>query len=159
MPTSYLCTLFSISLKPFTLSQLLLQHSHLLFTTHILPTPLTSYRINVLLLSLLFVSLLPTPPFKPLPTHPIIVPLPTISLHRSVVHHYGPNTGRIVLLVSLLSAGQFISCSAFLPSSFCACTTMLAYAGWLEGNDALAVAGVGAGALLGWPFAAVLGLV
>ena len=35
---------------------------------------------------------------------------------------------------------------------------MLAYAGWMSGDNALAVGGIAAGAIIGWPFGAALGL-
>jgi hypothetical protein len=42
-----------------------------------------------------------------------------VSYFRGICRHFGANTGRITLLFLILSAGMFISSTAFLPSSFC----------------------------------------
>lgn len=47
--------------------------------------------------------------------------------------------------------------TAFLPSSFCMYTTVVAMTGWYMDKTSVAVLGVAAGALLGWPFSAALG--
>nr|XP_013811792.1 PREDICTED: alpha-1,2-mannosyltransferase ALG9 [Apteryx mantelli mantelli] len=52
----------------------------------------------------------------------------------------------------------FLCVAAFLPSSFCMYTTMIAMTGWYMDKTSVAVLGVAAGALVGWPFSAALGL-
>lgn len=52
----------------------------------------------------------------------------------------------------------FLPCvAAFLPSSFCMYTTVVAMTGWYMDKTSVAVLGVAAGAFLGWPFSAALG--
>lgn len=54
----------------------------------------------------------------------------------------------------------FLFCSfssAFLPSSFCMYTTLVAMTGWFQDSTPLAVMGVAAGAIVGWPFSALIG--
>lgn len=47
--------------------------------------------------------------------------------------------------------------SAFLPSSFCMYTTLVAMTGWFQDSTPLAIMGVAAGAIVGWPFSALIG--
>ena len=47
----------------------------------------------------------------------------------------GSNIARLMLWFMLLSSGMFISCSAFLPSSFSMYLIMVATAGWLSGDN------------------------
>uniref|UniRef100_A0A8C6SAZ7 Mannosyltransferase n=1 Tax=Neogobius melanostomus TaxID=47308 RepID=A0A8C6SAZ7_9GOBI len=54
--------------------------------------------------------------------------------------------------------GMFCSSAAFLPSSFCMYTTLVAMTGWFQDSTPLAVFGVAAGAIVGWPFSALIGL-
>ncbi|KAM6115625.1 alpha-1,2-mannosyltransferase ALG9 isoform 3-T3 [Phoenicopterus ruber ruber] len=63
-----------------------------------------------------------------------------------------------MLAFLVLSTGMFCSAAAFLPSSFCMYTTVIAMTGWYMDKTSVAVLGVAAGALLGWPFSAALGL-
>lgn len=51
----------------------------------------------------------------------------------------------------------FFILAAFLPSSFCMYTTLVAMTGWYMDKTSVAVLGVAAGAILGWPFSAALG--
>jgi len=46
---------------------------------------------------------------------------------------------------------------AFLPSSFCMYTTLVAMTGWFQDSIPLAVMGVAGGAIVGWPFSALIG--
>lgn len=59
----------------------------------------------------------------------------------------GRNKGLILCYVS----------SAFLPSSFCMYTTLVAMTGWFQDSPSLAITGVAAGAIVGWPFSALIG--
>ncbi|KAM6312516.1 alpha-1,2-mannosyltransferase ALG9 isoform 3-T3 [Podargus strigoides] len=63
-----------------------------------------------------------------------------------------------MLAFLVLSTGMFCSSAAFLPSSFCMYTTVIAMTGWYMDKTSVAVLGVAAGALVGWPFSAALGL-
>lgn len=49
------------------------------------------------------------------------------------------------------------SFSAFLPSSFCMYTTLIAMTGWFQDSTPLAILGVAAGAIMGWPFSVLIG--
>lgn len=51
------------------------------------------------------------------------------------------------------------SYAAFLPSTFCMYSTIVAMTGWFQGRPSLAVLGIAAGAIVGWPFSALLGYV
>lgn len=53
---------------------------------------------------------------------------------RGVCKQFGANTGRITLAVLLLSAGMFISSTAYLPSSFCMYMTLLSMGAWFLGH-------------------------
>jgi len=54
---------------------------------------------------------------------------------RTVNQFVGSNIARLMLWFMLLSTGMFISCAAFLPSSFSMYLTMVAVAGWISGNN------------------------
>ncbi|ERE77083.1 alpha-1,2-mannosyltransferase ALG9 [Cricetulus griseus] len=77
---------------------------------------------------------------------------------RAVCKKFGLHVSRMMLAFLVLSTGMFCSSSAFLPSSFCMYTTLIAMTGWYMDKTPIAVLGVAAGAILGWPFSAALGL-
>uniref|UniRef100_A0A452QXU7 Mannosyltransferase n=1 Tax=Ursus americanus TaxID=9643 RepID=A0A452QXU7_URSAM len=77
---------------------------------------------------------------------------------RAVCKKFGLHVSRMMLAFLVLSTGMFCSSSAFLPSSFCMYTTLVAMTGWYMDKTSVAVLGVAAGAILGWPFSAALGL-
>ena len=79
--------------------------------------------------------------------------------YRAVCKQFGANTGRIALCLLVFSAGMFISSTAFLPSTFAMYTTLIAMAAWFYGDFPVAIFAIAAGTIVGWPFAAVLGLV
>ena len=62
------------------------------------------------------------------------------------------------LFFMAFSPGTFQAGTALLPSSFAMCLTALAVAAWMGGQRERAVWAVAAGAVLGWPFAALAGL-
>ena len=72
------------------------------------------------------------------------------SLTHSLTH--------FLSLVLSLSPGMFISSTAFLPSSFAMYMTMIASSAYLQSHFRLAIGATAAGALIGWPFAAVTGI-
>ena len=59
----------------------------------------------------------------------------------------------------LLAPGMFIASTAFMPSSFALYMTLLAFGGWFNKEYPIAILAIAAAAILGWPFAAALGLV
>ncbi|GAB1294196.1 Alpha-1,2-mannosyltransferase ALG9 [Apodemus speciosus] len=76
----------------------------------------------------------------------------------AVCKKFGLHVSRMMLAFLVLSTGMFCSSSAFLPSSFCMYTTLVAMTGWYMDKTPIAVLGVAAGAIVGWPFSAALGL-
>ncbi|CAG5130362.1 unnamed protein product [Candidula unifasciata] len=78
--------------------------------------------------------------------------------YRGVCRAFGSNIGRLTLILLLFSAGMFAASAAFLPSSFSMYLTMVAYGAWLTGDAHVAVMAIAASAILGWPFAAALGI-
>lgn len=78
--------------------------------------------------------------------------------YKGVVQHYGSQTGRILLLMLLFCPGMFISSTAYLPSSFAMYMTMIATSAYLQSHYRLAIGATAAGALIGWPFAAITGI-
>ncbi|XP_067910084.1 alpha-1,2-mannosyltransferase ALG9 isoform X1 [Heterodontus francisci] len=81
-----------------------------------------------------------------------------LYFYKAVCKKFGLHVGRLMLAFMVLSTGMFCSAAAFLPSSFCMNTTLIAMTGWFTDKNAVAVLGVAAGAILGWPFSAALGL-
>uniref|UniRef100_A0A8C6VTZ6 Mannosyltransferase n=1 Tax=Nothobranchius furzeri TaxID=105023 RepID=A0A8C6VTZ6_NOTFU len=76
----------------------------------------------------------------------------------AVCKKFGLHVGRLMLAFLVLSTGMFCSSAAFLPSSFCMYTTLVAMTGWFQDSTALAVMGVAAGAIVGWPFSVLIGI-
>ncbi|PVD19080.1 hypothetical protein C0Q70_21639 [Pomacea canaliculata] len=81
-----------------------------------------------------------------------------VYLYKAVNQAVGTNVARLMLWFLLLSTGMFIACTAFLPSSFSMYLTMVAVASWLTGKNNVAILAVAASTIIGWPFAAALGL-
>ncbi|XP_074417404.1 alpha-1,2-mannosyltransferase ALG9 isoform X3 [Larus michahellis] len=81
-----------------------------------------------------------------------------LYFYKAVCKKFGLHVSRLMLAFLVLSTGMFCSSAAFLPSSFCMYTTVVAMTGWYMDKTSVAVLGVAAGALLGWPFSAALGL-
>ncbi|XP_053449655.1 alpha-1,2-mannosyltransferase ALG9 isoform X1 [Nycticebus coucang] len=81
-----------------------------------------------------------------------------LYFYKAVCKKFGLHVSRMMLAFLVLSTGMFCSSSAFLPSSFCMYTTLIAMTGWYMDKTSVAVLGVAAGAILGWPFSAALGL-
>uniref|UniRef100_A0A914HFI9 Mannosyltransferase n=1 Tax=Globodera rostochiensis TaxID=31243 RepID=A0A914HFI9_GLORO len=80
-----------------------------------------------------------------------------LSLYESVCRRAGNSVGRAFLLFSLLSPAMFGASCAFLPSSFSMALNALAMALWLREQWFLSIL-TASSALVGWPFAALLGL-
>ncbi|XP_051552085.1 alpha-1,2-mannosyltransferase ALG9-like isoform X1 [Myxocyprinus asiaticus] len=81
-----------------------------------------------------------------------------LYFHKAVCKKFGLHVGRLLLAFLVLSAGMFCSSAAFLPSTFCMYSTVVAMTGWFQGHPSLAVLGIAAGAILGWPFSVLLGI-
>ncbi|KAM3830557.1 alpha-1,2-mannosyltransferase ALG9 isoform 4-T4 [Vipera latastei] len=81
-----------------------------------------------------------------------------LYFYKAVCKKFGLHVSRLMLAFLILSTGMFCSAPAFLPSSFCMYCTIVAMTGWYMDRTSLAVLGVAAGAILGWPFSAALGL-
>ena len=82
-----------------------------------------------------------------------------VFLFRAVTKHFGANTGRLTLCFLIFGSGMFVAGTAFIPSTFAMYLVTLAVAGWFTNQLSLAVFGIAAAAIVGWPFAAALGLV
>lgn len=102
-----------------------------------------------------------------------------ICSSRAVQRKYGRSVSRWLLFFLVPSCGMFISSTAFLPSSFTMYTAMVATAAWFDGSifvsystkslthsftsllisQQLAIFMTALGALVGWPFAALIGSV
>lgn len=81
-----------------------------------------------------------------------------VYFYKGVLKRFGPVIARSTLLLLLFSTGMFVSCTAYLPSSFSMYTTMVALGGWFLGDHRVTVFATAFGTLLGWPFSAVLSL-
>ncbi|GAB5577065.1 alpha-1 [Prionailurus iriomotensis] len=85
-----------------------------------------------------------------------------LYFYKAVCKKFGLHVSRMMLAFLVLSTGMFCSSSVdpetLLPSSFCMYTTLVAMTGWYLDKTSIAVLGVAAGAILGWPFSAALGL-
>ncbi|KAF5295400.1 hypothetical protein FQA39_LY13061 [Lamprigera yunnana] len=81
-----------------------------------------------------------------------------VFFYKAVCREFGVHVGRLCLVFQLFSAGMFISSTAFLPSSWAMYALAAACSAWWQQKYPLAVFMVALGALLGWPFAALLGL-
>ncbi|KAM8927591.1 alpha-1,2-mannosyltransferase ALG9 [Pelodytes ibericus] len=80
-----------------------------------------------------------------------------LYFYKAVCKKFGLHVGRLTLAFLVLSTGMFSSAAAYLPSSFCMYTTIIAMTGWYMEKVSVAVLGVAAGAIWGWPFSVVLG--
>ncbi len=69
------------------------------------------------------------------------------------------NLAYFYLAASLTNTGMFLSVTSFLPSTFSMYLVMLAYAAWLNNpRSKLSIFSIGLAVILGWPFAAILGI-
>ena len=80
------------------------------------------------------------------------------QFYSAVYRKYGKFIAVCWLVITLFSPGMYISSTAYLPSSFAMCSVTIAFAAWLDGYEQASVVWIALGALLGWPFVAVLGL-
>lgn len=87
------------------------------------------------------------------------------KFYRTVTEEVSPHVGRYILVALFFSAGMFNAATSFLPSTFAMWTTFLAYSFILRQPSQVsskrtyrAVTCLGLGAMLGWPFSAIVGL-
>ncbi|XP_053404037.1 alpha-1,2-mannosyltransferase ALG9-like isoform X2 [Mercenaria mercenaria] len=81
-----------------------------------------------------------------------------VYFYKGVCKQFGNNVARVMLCFQILSAGMFISSSAYLPSSFCMYMTFLSFGGWFLEKYEVAIMATAASAILGWPFAGIIGV-
>lgn len=81
-----------------------------------------------------------------------------VFFYKAVCREFGVHVGRLCLAFQLFSAGMFISSTAFLPSSWAMYAFAAACSAWWQQKYPLAVFMIALGSLLGWPFAALLGI-
>ncbi|KAJ8920727.1 hypothetical protein NQ315_004866 [Exocentrus adspersus] len=81
-----------------------------------------------------------------------------VYFYKAICKEFGVHIGRICLAFQLFSAGMFIASTALLPSSFAMYTCAAACAAWWQQKFSLAIFFTALGSLLGWPFAALLGV-
>ncbi|KAK9696634.1 Alg9-like mannosyltransferase family [Popillia japonica] len=81
-----------------------------------------------------------------------------VYFYKAVCREFGVHVGRMCLAFQLFAAGMFISSTAFLPSSFAMYMLCTACAAWWTEKYEFAIFATALGSLLGWPFAALLGV-
>ena len=84
--------------------------------------------------------------------------LAELLLYNGICNRLGNGIGRYYALITTCGTGMFIASCAFLPSSFSMTMNVFALAAWLHNWQFASVAFTALSTLLGWPFAAVLGL-
>ncbi|KAG7189380.1 hypothetical protein KM043_017028 [Ampulex compressa] len=84
--------------------------------------------------------------------------LSEVYFYKNICREFGIHIARLTLVFLLLSSGMYISSAAFLPSSFSMYLSTVATAAWYARQYELAIFSTAISALLGWPFAALLGL-
>ncbi|NXD42717.1 ALG9 mannosyltransferase, partial [Copsychus sechellarum] len=81
-----------------------------------------------------------------------------LYFYKAVCKKSPPHVSRLMLAFLVLSTGPPCASAAFLPPPLCMYTTVVAMTGWYMAPPSVAVLGVAAGALLGCPPSAALGL-
>ncbi|KAJ8683636.1 hypothetical protein QAD02_019428 [Eretmocerus hayati] len=84
--------------------------------------------------------------------------LSEVYFYKNVCREFGVHIGRLTLAFLILSTGMFISSAAFLPSSFSMYLSTTAIAAWYSRKYEVAIFTTAISSLLGWPFAALLGV-
>eukprot|EP00188_Purpureofilum_apyrenoidigerum_P006193 Plantae.Rhodophyta-Purpureofilum_apyrenoidigerum.ctg9180.p1 GENE.Plantae.Rhodophyta-Purpureofilum_apyrenoidigerum.ctg9180~~Plantae.Rhodophyta-Purpureofilum_apyrenoidigerum.ctg9180.p1 ORF type:complete len:671 (+),score=82.18 Plantae.Rhodophyta-Purpureofilum_apyrenoidigerum.ctg9180:33-2015(+) len=79
-------------------------------------------------------------------------------LYDSTVWRFGKRTAGLLLVFLTVCPGLFRASVELLPSSFAMIAMSVAVASWMVGDFAISVSAVAVAAVLGWPFAAVLGI-
>ncbi|XP_064486177.1 alpha-1,2-mannosyltransferase ALG9-like [Ornithodoros turicata] len=81
-----------------------------------------------------------------------------VYFYKGVLHCFGANVARIMLVLMLFSTGMFISSTAFLPSTFSMYAVLVSFGAWFLDEHRITVFSTAMGSLFGWPFSAILGL-
>lgn len=81
-----------------------------------------------------------------------------LYFYKGICHQFGYRIGSITLIFLTFGTGMFISCTAYLPSSFSMYMTMISFGGFFLQQYKIAIISTAASALVSWPFAAILGL-
>uniref|UniRef100_A0A914WUL7 Mannosyltransferase n=1 Tax=Plectus sambesii TaxID=2011161 RepID=A0A914WUL7_9BILA len=84
--------------------------------------------------------------------------LADLYLYLAICRRLGKGVGRLYAVFTTFATGMFIASCAFLPSSFSMTLSTVALAAYLDRKWFISVLATAASALVGWPFAAVLGL-
>ncbi|XP_014219849.1 alpha-1,2-mannosyltransferase ALG9 [Copidosoma floridanum] len=84
--------------------------------------------------------------------------LSEVYFYKNVCREFGIHIARLTLAFLIFSSGMFISSAAFLPSSFSMYFSTVAIAAWYGRKYELAIFATAISSLLGWPFAALLGV-
>ncbi|XP_076656852.1 alpha-1,2-mannosyltransferase Alg9 isoform X1 [Halictus rubicundus] len=84
--------------------------------------------------------------------------LSEVYFYKNVCREFGIHIGRLTLFFLIVSSGMYIASAAFLPSSFSMYLSTVATAAWYGRQYELAIFATAISALLGWPFAALLGV-
>uniref|UniRef100_A0AC35UA56 Mannosyltransferase n=1 Tax=Rhabditophanes sp. KR3021 TaxID=114890 RepID=A0AC35UA56_9BILA len=79
-------------------------------------------------------------------------------LYYTLTKKFSNSIGAIFIVFTIFGTGMFIASTSFLPSSFSMIMTSLSMAAYLSDNYFLSIYCIATSTLLGWPFAAVLGL-
>ncbi|XP_001599180.2 alpha-1,2-mannosyltransferase ALG9 [Nasonia vitripennis] len=88
----------------------------------------------------------------------LVCALSEVYFYKNISREFGIHIARMTLAFLILSSGMFISSAAFLPSSFSMYFSTIAIAAWYGRKYELAIFATAISALLGWPFAALLGV-
>jgi alpha-1,2-mannosyltransferase len=81
-----------------------------------------------------------------------------VYFYKGVCREFGVHIGRMWLIFQLFAAGMFISSTALLPSTFSMYCCVSALTAWWHQKYKLAIFFTAISALLGWPFAALVGV-
>ncbi|XP_012284880.1 alpha-1,2-mannosyltransferase ALG9 isoform X1 [Orussus abietinus] len=84
--------------------------------------------------------------------------LSEVYFYKNVCREFGIHIARMTLVFLIVSSGMFISSAAFLPSSFSMYLSTVAVGAWYDRKYEFAIFATAISSLLGWPFAALLGL-
>ncbi|XP_015587683.1 alpha-1,2-mannosyltransferase ALG9 isoform X2 [Cephus cinctus] len=84
--------------------------------------------------------------------------LSEVYFYKNVCREFGVHIARMTLAFLILSSGMYISSAAFLPSSFSMYLSTVAIAAWYDRKYEFAIFATAISSLLGWPFAALLGV-
>ncbi|XP_023236318.1 alpha-1,2-mannosyltransferase ALG9-like isoform X3 [Centruroides sculpturatus] len=81
-----------------------------------------------------------------------------VYFYKGICYQFGYKVGTLTLIFLTFATGTFISSTAYLPSSFSMYMIMISFAGLFLHHYKVAIISTALSTLVGWPFAAVLGL-